>query len=513
MKPIYTLDFETDPFEHGKRVYPFCVGFYDGKDFVSIWSEKCPAKIVAHLARLEPGIIYMHNGGRFDIFYLMEWLNSDMRIINGRIVMARLGKHEVRDSWAILPIALAQYKKDEIEYEKLRAECRELHRVEILKYLRGDCVYLHELVSAFREEFGDALTIGSAAMREMQRFHPFIKMGSYSDEKVRRQFFFGGRVECFQSGIINQEFKIYDVNSMYPFVMSNYRHPNSGAFSVDKRIGKSTGFVVAEGWSVGAFPVRGRTGNSYPRGRGTYAATIHEFNAAIECGWFRCDRVLKTYNFDDWIVLDEFVDHFFNARKKAKKDGDKIHDIFYKLILNSAYGKFAQNPDNYYDFHITHNARPPELPWRPKYIFNNGEYTISQKPITRHSYYNVGIGASITGAARAVLMRALAGSRDLIYCDTDSVIAREVSADFDDSKLGSWKHEGSGDRIAMAGKKLYACFSGNECIKMACKGSRLSPDEITRVAQGETVTFKKDAPTFKLDGRVEWISRKIRRTV
>jgi hypothetical protein len=65
----------------------------------------------------------------------------------------------------------------------------------------------------------------------------------------------------------------------------------------------------------------------------------------------------------------------------------------------------------------------------------------------------------------------------------------------------------------MAGKKLYACFSGAECIKMACKGSRLSPEEITRVAQGETVTFRKDAPTFKLDGRVEWISRKIRRTV
>lgn len=512
-KPIYTLDFETDPFAHGKTVAPFCAGLYDGKNFASVWSKNCAAKIVAHLEKLPPGIVYMHNGGRFDIFFLMQWLDAEMLIISGRIVQAHLGKHEVRDSWAILPISLASYKKDEISYEKLEAEFRELHRVEILSYLQGDCVYLHELVSAFRDEFGDALTIASAAMREMKRFHPFIKMNSFSDEKIRRQFFFGGRVECFQSGILKQDFKIYDVNSMYPFVMSNYRHPNSGAFSIDKCIGKSTGYVVAEGYSHGAFAVRGRGGNSYPRGVGTYATTIHEFDAAVETGWFKPRKILKTYNFDAWIVLDEFVAHFFDARAKAKKEGDKIHDIFYKLILNSAYGKFAQNPENYHDSAITHN-RKLEAPWIPRYVYNAGEWVIWKKPATRHSYYNVGIGASITGAARAVLLRALAGSRDVVYCDTDSIIARSLGGvSFDERKLGAWKLEGSGDRIAMAGKKLYACFDGDTCIKQANKGARITPAEIVRVAQGETVTFRKDAPTFKLDGRVTWISRKIRRTV
>jgi DNA polymerase type B, organellar and viral len=513
MKPVYTLDFETDPFEHGKRVYPFCVGLYNGKDFDSIWSQDCPELIVKRLRALEPGIVYMHNGGRFDIFYLLPWLESDLRIINGRIVMARIGKHEIRDSWAILPIALAQYKKDEIAYEKLHAVCRELHKAEIVSYLRTDCVALHELVTAFRDEFGDALTIGSAAMAQMKRFHPFMHMQAFDDEKVRKQFFFGGRVECFQGGIIDQEFKIYDVNSMYPFVMSNYRHPDGRNFSVDKRIGKSTAFVTASGYSLGAFAVRRDTGNAYPRERGTFAATIHEFNAAVECGLFRPDRVLKVYNFDQWIMMDEFVDHFYRARQKAKAEEDKIHDIFYKLILNSSYGKYAQNPDNYHDFSITRNGQRLPSPWEPRYVYNNGEFIISRKPVARHAYYNVAIGASITGAARSVLLRALATAKDPIYCDTDSIIARKIKVETDTAKLGAWKLEGTGDRVAIAGKKMYACFDGDTCIKQASKGARVTPEEIVRVAQGETVTFRKDAPTFKLDGRVEFITRELRRTV
>src|ERR1700734_1193944 len=177
------MDFETDPFSHGKRVYPFCFGAYDGQDFASIWNRRCPEAIVRYLDKFEPSIIYMHNGGRFDVFYLMRWLEADMTIINGRIVRAWLGKHELRDSYAILPIALSAYKKDEIDINKLRAECRESHRPEILSYLRGDCVYLHELVSAFHEEFGDYLTIGSAAMGQLKRFHPFERGTGYMDER------------------------------------------------------------------------------------------------------------------------------------------------------------------------------------------------------------------------------------------------------------------------------------------------------------------------------------------
>ena len=520
MKPIITMDFETDPFAHKVSIHPFACGLYDGKDFDSVWSPECVPKMVERLKRKEPSIIYMHNGGRFDIFLrsptgknLFDSFHGEMTIINGRVVKAQLGEHEFRDSYALLPFALGQYKKDDIDIDKLRAECRESHKVEILSYLRGDCVYLHELVTGFISEFGDFLTIGSASMNQLRKFHPFETVGRYFDEKFRSQFFFGGRVQCFQSGIINQEYKIYDVNSMYPSVMRDFKHPAGAKFEVDRKIGPKTAFIISEGYSNGAFPIRSRKGITFEKTKGVFASTIHEWNAAEATGYYRPIRVLKTYQFDEWISFGEFVDHFFEARKKASRDGDELRKLFYKYILNSAYGKFAQNPDNFFDHKITHGEQLPS-PWEEQAIFNEGEYVIWKKAIKRLSYYNVAIGASITGAARAVLMRALAKSAGLVYCDTDSIIASSITGvGFDENKIGAWKEEGSGNRIAMAGKKLYACFDGEVCIKKATKGARISPEEIVNVAQGETVTFRKQAPTFKLDGRVDWIERRIKRTV
>jgi hypothetical protein len=525
MRPILTMDFETDPFVYRKTVKPFAVGMYDGKDFRSIWSADCATRIVKQLDKLEPSVIYMHNGGRFDIFFLINHLAADMTIIGGRIVKANLGKHEIRDSYSILPFPLKQYKKDEIDMQKLRRECRESHRAEILSYLKGDCVYLHELVTGFQNEFGDFLTVGSAAMNELRKFHPFEKGNKYIDDKFRKSFFFGGRVQCFKSGILQIPFKVHDVNSMYPYVMKNYRHPIGKSFEIDKKIGPNTAFIVAEGRNYGAFPLRNRNGGiDFTVERGEFACTIHEWNAAEETRMFRPEKILKVYNFNEWTSFDSFVDHFYNSKAKFKLAGDKIREIAYKYVLNSAYGKFAQNPENYFDYCITHAEKMP-APWDEHFIHNGGEYVIWKKPIARYSYYHVCVGASITGAARAVLMHALAKSKDPIYCDTDSIISRELKGvNISDSELGAWKLEAQGNTIAIAGKKLYACFSnslkhdvlelGSEtCIKQATKGARISAEDIVIVSQGEEVVFRKDAPTFKLNGGVSWIERRIRKTV
>jgi len=527
-KPIYTMDFETDPFEFGKRVYPFACGLFDGRNYYSVWSPKCAEAMVKHLESLPPGIIYMHNGGRFDIFYLMLWLDeSNLTIINGRIVTAKLCHHELRDSYAILPMSLgAMGGKKEIDIQKLHRDCREKHKGEIQDYLRQDCIGLRQLVVGFLDEFGDFLTIGSAAMNQLKQFHPFEKVNKYTDEKFRNNFFFGGRVQCFQAGVINTPYNIYDVNSMYPHVMKNFKHPNTGGFEVERNITRHTFFVIAEGINRGAFPMRTKKGIDFTHERGTYACTIHEWHAAEETGMFQPTKVLRCYDSRQTICFDKFVDHFYTLRMKAKRAKDKEHLLFYKLILNSAYGKFAQNPDNFRDYAITHYTRL-EAPWQEHFIHNDGEYVIWKKPVERYSYYNVAIGSSITGAARSVLMRAIHNSKNLLYCDTDSVIAGELrNTKFDEEELGAWKFEGAGNRIAIAGKKIYACFDTNkvctcksnpkDCqyhVKQATKGAKLTPEQIVSVARGSVVEFKKIAPTFKLNGDVQFIKRNIRRTV
>jgi hypothetical protein len=82
----------------------------------------------------------------------------------------------------------------------------------------------------------------------------------------------------------------------------------------------------------------------------------------------------------------------------------------------------------------------------------------------------------------------------------------------DDKKLGAWKLEKSGDMAAIAGKKLYAVFDGETCLKQANKGIILTPAEILQICNGEDVISYRDAPTFQRDGTAKFISRTGRMT-
>jgi hypothetical protein len=77
--------------------------------------------------------------------------------------------------------------------------------------------------------------------------------------------------------------------------------------------------------------------------------------------------------------------------------------------------------------------------------------------------------------------------------------------------------EASGDTVAIGGKKLYALFNENEPVtdafgkqKKASKGSVLSPAEIMRVANGETISWSNPVPNFKLDGSAEFVKAAMR---
>lgn len=514
-RPIYTLDTETDPFKYGRVPVPFSAGAYDGATFHYTWGPSCIKQMLAYIESLPPGIVYVHNGGRFDFYYFIQAMQGEMVIINSRIVKAYVGKHEFRDSFAIMPFALKQYKKDDIDYNKLEAGVREQHKEEILSYLKSDCVYLWELCSAFVSMFGEMLTIGSTSMKQLQKLHKFEKLNHFYDEKIRSRFYFGGRVECFKKGLIYQTCKIYDVNSMYPAVMRDYLHPVCSPTSASKQIQKDTCFIIVQGKNYGAFPVRTKNGGiDFNTGFGTFGVSIHEWNVALEYDLFRPTKIINCVNFEKRQTFAEFVNHFYESKKEATRIGDTTHALFYKYVLNSAYGKFAQNPTNYFDYTIGGSGHNPGDEWKPSFI--NGENIIWKKAsaMSGFSRHNVATASSITGAARSVLLRAIATSHNVLYCDTDSIVCEFIGkgAEIDDLKLGAWKLEKTGDRAAIAGKKLYAIFKDAKCIKMASKGVKLKAEEIERVANGETIKYVNEAPSFKWDGSVRFITRTVRLT-
>lgn len=504
IRPVAILDMETDPFKYGRVPFPFVIGIIDPENnFHYFWGDDCIQLFIAWLQarHSQEWIIYAHNGGKFDYMYLLPYISGNMRVINGRIVSAKLCGHEIRDSYSIMPFPLRDYKKDDIDYAKLERAVREKHKEEIVGYLKGDCVYLRELVHTFHEEFGQKkLTIGSTAMGQIKERHPFERTTLAFDRVFRPDFFYGGRVECFMSGVIDAPVTIVDINSAYPAAMRDIEHPTGLDYIVGREITNDTCYVVTEGRSAGAFPIRTKSGLRFTHGPGIFSVTRHEFDAAISTGTYIQERLIKSFDFPLRATFANFVTHFYDARKTSKKLGDDIRALLYKFTLNSGYGKFAQNPANFYDWTLASLAGRPTgkcphchgrgvcrgcfkcqalneyLPvpdgacmfcngdgerWHlHEFDANNPDGPMFWKGRTFvQSYYNVATGASITGAVRATLLRGLALSDGPVYCDTDSIITTgKFRGPISHTELGHWKPEGRGVLSAIAGKKLYAIF-------------------------------------------------------
>jgi hypothetical protein len=521
---IAVIDYETDPFKYGRIPRPFVAGFYDGEIYREFWGDDCVQQLVDWLTYDAPHayLIFAHNGGKFDFFLMLEHLENPVKIINGRIVSAKLGRHELRDSFAIIPIGLGAYQKDEIDYAKFERECREQHRAEICNYLRGDCVYLHELVSAFVARFTAKITVGSTAIAELRKFHPFDQQREWHDQKFR-PFYFGGRVEAIETGILDGDWKVIDVNSMYPHVMADYDHPTGREYLVsysavmDKK-GRMSGFARAPFYFAhiecrqdGAFPTRVKDQPlNFHVEHGEFWVTSHELKAAVELGLVSQVKVKSVHVPLKTIRFREFVEFWMAEKIAGKLTGDKIRELFAKFMLNSAYGKFGTNPDNYKDFMIQHQGddMPPE-PWSISSSHQCG-VNLWEKDAQTKRYFDVATAASITSAARSVLLRALRNSRRPIYCDTDSIICEGTgNIELDPSRLGAWKLEAEGDRIAIAGKKLYALKQGDKFVKLASKGVRLTGASVFDLCRGGRVEWENDAPSFSLKKPATFIKRKI----
>lgn len=521
---IATLDFETDPFLYGRVPAPFVAGFYsDSVGFKHFYGNDCVFALLCFLDSLDkPHTIFAHNGGKFDFFLMIEYLENPIKIINGRIIKAKIGKHTLQDSYAILPIPLKVFDKDDIDYRKLESDVREFHKPEIIKYLQKDCTSLYSLVTKFIERFGDRLTIGGTAMATLKKIHPFDNQFKSHDDRFR-PYYFGGRVEAFKTGILKGDWKVYDVNSMYPDVMRNCSHPTGARYlsaysGIVDRVGKISGFAQypfyfarIECEQMGAFPVRSKDAPlNFEVPFGEFLVTSHELKAAIKTGRVQNIKVLEVMAPMETISFADYVDQFSAEKIQAKKDGNKAGEIFAKLILNSSYGKFGQSPEHYYDYVIVQDGDEfPENEDYELYFAELGKPSIFRKNANSKSFFDVATAASITGAARANLMLGLHAATNPIYCDTDSIICESLDMPLHDFDLGKWKLEAQGDTCAVVGKKIYALRQGKKFVKTASKGAVLTGKDVFDVAGGKVFHWKNDAPSFSLSNGVRFVDRKI----
>lgn len=539
---IVAIDSETDPFMHGRIPAPFIWGSYDGADFRTFPH----IRDLLGFYRDQHVYLYAHNGGKFDFHFLLPDIEETRaQIIGSRIVEMSYGKAMLRDSYALMPEALGAYNKTKIEYWKMESGVRHEHMAEIIAYLRDDCVYLYDLVRGFFaacNAVGDAScyrsTVASNALQVARRMGLDCGRTNHHFDEIFRPYYFGGRTECFQAGV-HHDVQVYDIKSAYPFAMT-HSMPSGSEFIVHEREHdlrddeKYTAFFDITCRSNGAFPFIRENALHFDDILGRFNVSGWEFMAAKRHGLLRDYRVNRAYKFIQHVNYEPYVAYWFDSKQRAEARGDKLQRLISKRMMNSLYGKLAQNPVHYFDYKIVSGGTPVDYDQGWQLDCEFGEKELHARPtLWRYQkknpddwqkfpiHYNVATAASITGFCRAMLLDAIAevGRENVLYCDTDSLFCRsgrEVFRLRQDGNLGAWEWEGTASPCALAGKKLYALRfvngpnTGKE--KLACKGAKLSFNQILDVCDGKTIEYKSEAPTFSLARGATFVVRKIRAT-
>lgn len=533
-------DCETDPFKNGRIPKPFLWGLDTGSGYY----EFTTAEEFVDFIKDQEVIIFFHNGGKFDMHFLLQWINlaEPIQVINGRLVVARIGKAEIRDSWNIIPVPLASFGgKLEIDYRKLERDKREKHMAEIRTYLREDCRSLFLAIEQFERSYGRHLTMASASLAQWKKISelkaPKSDKGFFEEFS---KFYYGGRVQVFESGHIKGPLKVFDIRSAYPWAMLS-EHPYEPEYVRMKSPNniQPTSMVTLECVSLGALPFRDERGSIvFPDDdvRRTYYVPGHEVIAAVETGSLRDVRLVEAVDFTQRVSFKPYIDHFFARRLEAIENNDIAQTIFCKLFMNSLYGKFCANPENYGNYMCVPFGEMCNYT-EEGYTFDGmiGPHALLKAPLDfwQENYLNVATGASITSQVRAKLWRAIYHSTRPIYCDTDSLIceAPPTHESFIEGKeLGNWNLEGVADDAWVAGKKLYYLqgqFDKGAKEKSASKGVNLKASVIRDLATGRkvkggeaiklaalggSVEFANDAPTFSVSKAPRFQSRRIRAT-
>lgn len=583
--PYATADLETDPFKKGGR-FPlgrlpkaFASCFYDGKlsEIYENDSESTAAQKLVRRGVKFRGIVFLHNGGKFDLHFLLTevleiFAAEDLKLtcIGPRLVALKTPTVEFRDSYALIPKPLKSLSvaaKKEIEYWKLEESAedltpdelkkfaadidrgsitsrdvwpspREWYREEILSYLRQDCKGLFAAVSEFVEMYGRNLTLASAAFNVLRKQFgmPVVHTKKKYDD-LFRNFYFAGRVQFFTLGKVEPDpgktIKILDINSAFPAAMTK-PHWFSAGYTVDDKppedpliFQQSFHEIICD--SRGALPVRTKKGIIYPEVRdGPFFATGWELFTALECGLVSNVRFVRCYTPASTRSFSDYVSHFYALKRDAKSVSERD---FAKLFLNSAYGKFSQNPRVFSEVIVTkyreHSASHMEtLGWSHSYDDERRGLSFYQKPTYQSDgrdvhgrpmrFYNVSTAASITGFVRAFLLRSMHSCEGVLYCDTDSIIARDASALKVSPELGDWKLEMECSEVHIGGKKLYAAKNVDQsdpkkAWKKASKGVRLSVEQICRVCRGEAESYSFEAPNYSVFSEPRFTTRTVRR--
>ncbi len=468
------------------------------------------------LNNLKGYILFAHNL-QFDIkIFWDEIYKGEMYILKSKtgLIMARYPNTKIRntrdsilfyDTMNFLNTSLFQLAKC-INMDKLESpECmgrlprnkREKRELEIYNINDSKITYKFAcMIQDFYNNLGIKLkpTLSSCAMtlfrtrfntntylQAPKQFLPFI-YNSYA----------GGRTEIFKRGHVTNLYD-YDVNSMYPYVMKEYPYPLYKNVYKDysKKYLKHEGFseviITAPNQYIPYLHNR-QDKLLFPIGKFKGVYTNYELRTAKKRGYNI--KIIRSYIFPHVkYIFNDYVDFLYKKRMEAKKNDD-IRELFYKLNLNSLYGKFAQKITNKIEVISMCKLTKQKV----KHIFDHGYKLHTENgfafitDILGHKYPNFIMpfwSSYVTAYARTELYNHFenTGFDNVYYCDTDSIFTDKRFKT--SSELGKLKLEKKIKKGILIKPKMYRIDE-----KVRVKGCRINTvDEFQELLRKGTTDY------------------------
>lgn len=293
-----------------------------------------------------------------------------------------------------------------------------------------------------------------------KQFQPYGVYLSTTDEiegKIRLAYK-GGRNECFIRGSPDKKVYVYDVVSLYPYCMKTHKMPLGidGIKKSDHIDLSREGIAFCKVFqnaeipflSTRTFTPDGTYKLMFPNGIFKAWFTYPEIRYFL---WHNLGDILETYETYEvnrlTRVFEPFIDHFFKL-----KETDKEGASFWKLFMNSLYGKFAQNIESP-EVTLSKDVKVTKLTQKAK-----------RKFLLRS---NVLISAYITAYGRIHMHShyTKVGLENLVYTDTDSIHTLKKLSDVGEG-LGQLSFKGETDnprRATYIRGKFYLFNDGLKC--------------------------------------------------
>ncbi len=406
-------------------------------------------------------------------------------------------------------------------------------KLEAVKYCKLDCKCLHEVITKFNALiFGEfkinahrALTLPSLAMK-IYKTHFMPENSIYQllgpIEQAIRQSYTGGAVDVYIPhnrithflSNVRTEFKnlfYYDVNSLYPTVMSKFLMPVGKPTYFEGDIRKidpnAYGFFYCKMTSPDYLehPILQRriktvNGLRTVAGLGTWSGWICsiEMDNAIKFGYQF--EILHGYQFEQGDLFSDYINKMYSLRMEYEK-GHPLN-LIAKLLMNSLYGKFGMkmevtrvdiykilDEEDIITFREIIKSYGESI---HDWVLLDNSYIVIRDSSVELEYnkdedmyhgqdVNIAIASAVTASAR-VFMSSFKNNQlfKLFYTDTDSiVIDRPLPDEMIGNSLGQLKLEHTIKKAVFLAPKVYGLVTedGAEVIKI--KG--ITPEAVSSV--------------------------------